>query len=342
MKNTNFRTTAILALMVVAMIAAFGSNASAFGKKYAVFVGINDYPGNDEDLTGAVNDAQNMKKLLTTRFGFQAANTTILLDSQATRENILGRLQAYGAMARLGDELVFQYSGHGTLFPDIYSDVVDETSKTEVDIALEDGTHYRVPLDYYDSAIVPWNSDSTASGKAWRGLILDDELYALFSTITGKGATVVFIADSCHSGTIGKNELKGRKFRFMSPERALKVKSLADGGFRKPMRQIDKRAIPPNFNNRYIVLSAANDDEVAWDGGNPAIPGGLFTSTLIQVINATNGSITYTRLMDLVKGRVSDQHPRLDGRFGNVESRLFEPVLTPIRPVKKTVRSGRR
>jgi hypothetical protein len=337
MKNSNFRTITILSIMAVSMIAAFGTNALAFGKKYAVLAGINDYPGDDMDLNGAVNDSQNMKKLLTTKFGFPATNVTMLLDAQATRENILGQLRMYGNLVGLGDELVFHYSGHGTLFPDIYSDIVDETTKTEVDITQEDGSHYRVPLDYYDSAIVPWNFDSSASGKAWKGLILDDELYGVFSAITGKGATVVFISDSCHSGSIGKAEANGIKARFMKPERVFKAKSLADVKFKKPLRQIT-RTTPPNFNNRYIVLGAAQDNETALDGGNPTMPGGLFTSTLVQVINASNGPMTYDRLIGLISPRMHDeQHPRLESRFGDKESNLFQPVLTPIRPVKKPV-----
>jgi hypothetical protein len=342
MKNTNFRTITILTLMIAAMITAFGTNTLAFGKKYAVLAGINDYPGDDMDLNGAVNDSQNMKQLLTTKFGFQTANITMLLNSQATRENILGQLRRYGTLVGLGDELVFHYSGHGTLFPDLYSDVVDETTKTEVDMTLEDGSHYRVPLDYYDSAIVPWNFDSSASGKAWKGLILDDELYEVFSAITGKGATVVFISDSCHSGSIGKAEANGIKTRFMKPERVFKAKSLADVKFKKPSRQIT-RTTPPNFNNRYIVLGAAQDNETALDGGNPAMPGGLFTSTLIQVINASSGPMTYDRLISLVRSRIqNEQHPRLENRFGSAASNLFEPVLTPVRPVKQPIKPGKK
>src|SRR4051794_25186164 len=200
--NKRFKTTLILTAVAISLTTIFGTNGSAMGKKYGVFVGINDYPGTDSDLNGAVNDAQNMRKLLTTKFGYPLANTSILLDSQATRANILNTVRAYVAKVGLGDILVFDYSGHGTLFPDIYSDVVDETQETEVDILIQDGSRYQLPSDYSDAAIVPWDFDSAASGKVWRGLILDDELYDLFSGIPGKGATVVFVSDSCHSGTI--------------------------------------------------------------------------------------------------------------------------------------------
>jgi len=295
----------------------------AAGKKYAVLVGINDYPGDENDLNGAVNDAQNFKKLLTTKFRFPTANTTMLLDSAATRANIISQIKAYGGLVGSGDILLFQYSGHGTLFPDIYSDVIDETKKVAVDIPMQDGSHYRLPLDYYDSAIVPWDADDKSSSRTWQNLILDDELYDMFSKITAKGATVVFISDSCHSGSVGKAQQM--KFRYMPTEKALKIASLADLKKSDPSKQI--KGSEPIFNNRYIVLTASRDDEVAWDGNESAIPGGLFTSSLIGVINSSKVPLTYSSLLSYTAARMKDQHPQLDRRFGNVSAKLFEPIL---------------
>ena len=311
--------------IVITTFTAFAANTMAAGKKYAVFVGINDYPGTENDLNGAVNDAQNFKKLLTTKFRYPAANTTTLLDSAATRENIISQIKAYGALVGPGDILVFQYSGHGTLFPDIYSDVIDETKKVSVDIPLQDGSRYQLPLDYYDSAIVPWDADDKSSSRTWQNLILDDELYDMFSKITAKGATVVFISDSCHSGSVGKAQQ--RKFRYMPTERALKIASVAD--LRKPDPSKQTKGSAPIFNNHYIVLTAARDDEVAWDGNESAIPGGLFTSSLIGVINSSKTPLTYSSLLSYVAPKMAgeNQHPQLDRRFGNVNARLFEPIM---------------
>lgn len=314
----------ILIAMMLTTFTAFATTASAVGKKYAIFVGINDYPGDDMDLNGAVNDARNFKKLLTTKYRYPVANTAMLLDGDATRANILAKIAAYGALVGPGDILVFQYSGHGTLFQDVYSDVLDETKKIEVDIPQEDGSRYQLPLDYYDSAIVPWDADSPARGRAWKSLILDDELYAAFSKITTKGATVVFISDSCHSGTVGKAQKM--RFRFMPLEKALKVNNMADLNLTRPAKQT--KGTTPTFNNRYITLTAAQDDEVAWDGNNSSIPGGLFTSTLISVIMNSRTPLTYRSLIANAGPKMSgeNQHPQLDRRFGNADARLFEPV----------------
>ena len=327
MKHTTFRMVRVLfiAAIVLTTFTAFAANIYAAGKKYAVFVGINDYPGDENDLTGAVNDAKNFKKLLTTKFNFPAANTTMLLDSAATRDNIMSRINAYGALVGPGDILVFQYSGHGTLFPDVYSDVIDETKKISVDIPMQDGTRYQLPLDYYDSAIVPWDADDKSSSRTWQNLILDDELYDMFSKITAKGATVVFVSDSCHSGTVGKGQQM--KFRYMPTEKALGIKSLAELKKPDPSKQI--KGTTPIFNNRYIVLSAARDNEVAWDGNDSTIPGGLFTSTLIGVINNSKTPLTYGTLLSYVSPKMAgeNQHPQIDRRFGNINAKLFEPIM---------------
>jgi hypothetical protein len=120
----------------------------------------------------------------------------------------------------------------------------------------------------------------------------------------------------------------------MRPEMVFKGKTFAQAGLKKPTKQITRKSLP-NFNSRYIVLSAAQDNEVAWDGGNPDMPGGLFTSTLVQVINSARASMTFAQAMGYVKQRVTDQHPQLDSRFGNAATPLFEPIVTPIRKVNE-------
>lgn len=73
-------------IALVFLIAA--SSASAAGKKYGLFVGINAYGGNSE-LKGCVNDATKMREAMIGKFGFMAANTTLLTDAAATRSGKL-------------------------------------------------------------------------------------------------------------------------------------------------------------------------------------------------------------------------------------------------------------
>lgn len=327
----------MLLTSLVLLVVAAGA-VSAKGKKYGLFVGINDYPVSNK-LEGAVPDAQNLKTLLETKFGFLAANTTLLTDAKATRANILSKLREYGRLAGVGDLFVFQYSGHGTIWEDAYSDEMDETQKVEVDILLgydRDGNEvrYKKPLDFYDSAICPVDEESTESGKIWGNLILDDELYTMFAAMTKKGANVVFISDSCHSGTVGKAVKNNGKFRFTPPERALGVKDLSELKLTAPKNQ--KKVDSRNLNGRYITLAAAKDDETAMDSPGGTVVGGLFTTKLIEVIKASKTPLTYKRLMELVQPRVAkisldvfenNQHPQLDSRFGNINLKIFTIAL---------------
>ena len=322
-------TRSTVAITVLAMCLALAGTAAAKGKKYGLFVGINNYPAPTNTLYGAVNDAKNMKSLLETKFAFLPANDVILTDQQATRAAILSNLASLGAKAGAGDMLVFQYSGHGTLFPDKYSDEVDETQKTELHVVFEDGSKLDIPSNYYDSAICPWDLDSESSGKNWGNLILDDELYAAFAPLTAKGVQVVFIADSCHSGSVAKAGKLAGQVRFANPFAIRKVSSFDDLRLSAPAGQktIRARQLPGN----YLALTAAQDNEFAMDSSGAKIPSGLFTTTLINTINANKTPLTYARLVSLVSPKVAatsltmnnNQHPQLDGRFGNASATIF-------------------
>ncbi|HTK38531.1 MAG TPA: caspase family protein [Pyrinomonadaceae bacterium] len=323
----------VVVMMVVSVMLAAGS-AEAKNKRYGIFIGINNYPGTEHDLYGAVNDAENMQELLVTNFKFPRGNTTLLLDDKATRDAIMSQISAYGKLVGPGDELVVQYSGHGSLWPDKFSEVLDETVKTEVTYpGANGGEDYHLPLDYYDSALVPWDADSADSGKNWGGLILDDELYALFAPITKKGATVVFISDSCHSGTVGKGEMNKARIKFMPIEKLMKAAGGSVFTFEKPANQVKAGPVAPN--PYYITITAAKDNEFALDDSESDTPGGLFTETLIHTIRSSKTPLTYRRLIALVQPQVAnasrnhsnDQHPQIDPRFGNADGRLFEPVI---------------
>ena len=69
--------------------------------KRAVCIGINDYPDEDNDLNGCVNDARAWASLLTEHFDFDAENVRLIEDSEATKVNMVGALQQLLASARL-------------------------------------------------------------------------------------------------------------------------------------------------------------------------------------------------------------------------------------------------
>ena len=132
--------------------------------KKAVCIGINNYPGTVNDLNGCVNDANDWSDFLQT-FGFE---TEKILDSQATKINILTALDNLVTQANAGDVIVLTYSGHGT-------SVVD----TDGDEA-----------DGYDEALYVYD-----------GIVLDDQLRVILQKSNPDVHTVI-ISDSCFSGTV--------------------------------------------------------------------------------------------------------------------------------------------
>jgi hypothetical protein len=79
---------------------------------YLLVIGINNYSSWPE-LNNAVADADTIKKVLTSRYKFDEANVTILLNEEATRSNIYYKLRSYIEKITPKDNLMIYYSGHG-------------------------------------------------------------------------------------------------------------------------------------------------------------------------------------------------------------------------------------
>lgn len=344
--------------LVIAVIAmACVTAASAKGRKYGLFVGINKYGGGIHQLNGCVNDATRMRDAMVTKFGFKPTDTTLLTDEAATREAILSNLQKYQTEAGVGDLLVFHYSGHGTLFPDKYSEEQDETKLIYMEMPDDKGVMQVIyPRGTYDSAIVPVDARDRTSGKPWRNLILDDELYAVLGAVTRKGAQVVLISDSCHSGTIERATLKDAQInspeianmlglkspdlKLIDPQvrmeglaKVFGVKSFADLNLEAPAAT---RAVsPPPAKGLYIALTGSQDDQFSLDVRlKDGTPTGLFTAmvlaTMPKIINPKQ-PMSYEALMKSVSEQVlkvsqqlgGSQTPQLRVEYGDPTMAIF-------------------
>jgi hypothetical protein len=89
--------------------------------KTALCIGINNYPGTQNDLYGCVNDANDWAAELQ-RKGY---TVKMLLDAKATSKNILKEMHAMLTKTKPGDSVVIQYSGHGSYVPDEDGDEPD-------------------------------------------------------------------------------------------------------------------------------------------------------------------------------------------------------------------------
>lgn len=297
------------------------ATAASAPAKYAMLVGINKYPGNA--LNGCVNDVTKLREMLVKSFGFPAENVLLLTDEQATRANILAKLDEFTAKLKRDDLFVFAYSGHGTLFPDSYSEEQDETETLHFAPDPRNNNQPFFEDGKYDAAVCPVDSREASSGKPWRNLILDDELYARFSKATAAGAFVNYLTDSCFSGTQGRDLFKTRSMK-LADAIGVPLSQLA-----RPATQ--HRAAPRDMGGHYLVLSSSSSlqPSTEWrdDEGNPC---GLFSYVFQKLVKLQDGKITYKELYEkseyvIKKLSRDNQDPQMDTRFytGSLDRQVF-------------------
>ena len=145
-------------------------------KGRALLIGIDRYRY-VSPLIGTVNDARAMKDYVSSHLGFSDRDVRLLLDGEATRDNILRAIAEWLIEGtRQGDNVFLYYSGHGFQQRDDNGDEADGLDET------------LVPVDVtVDGNGVP------------RGMITDDEIAALLAQLPGRRVQVVI--DACHSGT---------------------------------------------------------------------------------------------------------------------------------------------
>lgn len=144
--------------------------------KFGLLIGIN-YNNTPNQLYGCINDANNIKNLLTESYNYNTNNIILLTDNTSkkpTKSNILNELNLLLENSISGDKIFLFYSGHGTNFFDTNND----------------------ELDGQDEAIVPLDATNKST------CILDDELNNILKTKLKENVAIFSLFDCCHSGTI--------------------------------------------------------------------------------------------------------------------------------------------
>lgn len=208
-------------------------------KRYALCVG-NNYPGTSVQLEGCVNDASDWRDLLL-KNGYAVH---VLLE--ATKVDVLDTLSRLVSKARLGDRVVFTYSGHGSWVPDC--DLATGRNKALV-----------------------------MAGLNAEDLLVDQELHGIFSQLP-LGARGLILTDTCHSGTITSrrtSQAEGRP-KFISP-----VDLEIPLSFERVI-QLEGRRRANTPKRAASVLSACADNENAFDATFSGRANGAFTRVAID------------------------------------------------------------
>jgi hypothetical protein len=220
--------------------------------KRALCVGINNYPGTQNDLSGCVNDAKDWQAALAGK-GYAV---TLLLDAQATRAGMVAALNGLVQGGADGDDLVFTYSGHGSWLPD---DDGDET-------------------DQRDEMLCPHDIDA-------QQYLMDDDLHQIFLAKPPK-SRLLFISDSCHSGTVT------RMFPALGDAPKIRPRLLSPAQFVKDPELLERvRAVPPAAKatrQKYpaVLVSGCKDVEVSYDASFGGRANGALTRVAIDALAA--------------------------------------------------------
>ncbi|MGH6815705.1 MAG: caspase family protein [Hyphomicrobiaceae bacterium] len=166
---------------VVALAATAAAMAGpGMAERRALLVGINVYD-KLPTLEGSVADAQDIANSLRRQ---NVRDVMLLLDRQATRAAIEQAWRAMTARARPGDTLIFAYAGHGGQEPEAVP-----------------GSE----ADGMDEAFLLSGFDPRRGSPGYGERLVDNDLAVWFKEIEGRGLRVLFVADSCHSGTMTRS-----------------------------------------------------------------------------------------------------------------------------------------
>lgn len=263
--------------------------------KRSLHFGINDYPGTNSDLRGCCNDARDWQAELKSR-GFE---TKILLDSQCTKANMLREFTDIIDKTNHDDVAVITYSGHGTWLPDTNSDEVDGRDECLCNFDLK-----------------------TA------GPILDDELVQIFNE-RGFGTRVIFISDSCHSGTVARSapnfldEDEDPKARYLPPEAFIEDECILEAA-----KKVENIPITCPPEHAAVLFSGCKDTEYSYDANFRGKPNGAFTYIALKELKKLPKNATYIQWFNEIRKYLPHarypQTPQIQANKAQKNWKIFE------------------
>ncbi|QYK42732.1 MAG: caspase family protein [Paracoccaceae bacterium] len=294
---------------------------------HAILIGANTYENLDQRfwLKGPANDVRLVQTYLTTvaPVRFDAANVAVLADGidgapAPTLAAIRAAFADLTARVQPGDFVYLHFSGHGSQAP-----------ARDPDSELDGLDELFLPVD-----IGPW-SDSV--GEVENALV-DDEIGAMLDALTGKGADVWVVFDSCHSGTATRAAPSGDDevaMRQLPPEAlGLSADRMAEAEAGVATRALpDPRARPPapvaasGAGGSIVAFFAAQTNEVTPEKNLPKgkpgrVPQGVFTWTLFETLaeypGATYGQIAQEVLRKYAVKNLARSTPLFEGDLDRV------------------------
>ncbi len=288
---------------------------------YALLIGINDYEGNVSKLRGCVNDVLAMRDFLAARAG-SAAHIRLLTaghhsgEERPTRNAVIAAIRAHLRQAGPDDVALLYYSGHGS-----YEDAPPE--------------FWAVEPDRRNETLVC--CDSRLPGR-WD--LADKELAKLIQEVATLDAAdnpkagsphIALLVDCCHSGSISRNaddaceRLTGKHqgartaadYIVGAAELTAQSRGAGDDGVSGwALGWAD-----------HVLMAACRSDQTAKERAIDGAQRGIFTHTLLKLLQETRHALSYRdlarALSPIVRNSIDAQDPQLEAVGGADLNRIF-------------------
>ena len=262
---------------------------------YALFVGIDTYLPPVPPLDGCVNDMRAMRDYIKRSVAPENLHIEVLENEQATRMNVVQKFEEHLTQAGENDVVFFYFSGHGSQEP-------------------ANQAFWHLEPDKKNETIVCYDSRSSDGSD-----LADKELATLIDQASQKNQHVLVIMDCCNSGDGTRNLNTTAKVRqspatenTRSLDSYILPRNMSSDRSVLSTSGVEKLEIPTP---RHVQMSAAHSFELAKETYLGGSPRGVFTYSLIEVLEASVGPVTYSDLMRrvrrLVTQRTYDQTPQL-------------------------------
>ena len=254
-------------------------------RRRALLVGISQYPSHP--LDGPVHDVELMNIILTEMYYYDT--TLMIIDEDATKDNILGGLHWLVEGTQSGDNLVLYYSGHGTHLP-----VNDRTESGGFDT---------------------WVESLVSIEEDFSSLIHDRDLREILIPPLRSGARLCVLLDACFSGGMMRDARPdlGKAKYFPPPRRELlKDIGVTDIDFKvRPTRDNpdERYRLQPFLQDtvdmgQALMISACRDNQVSVDARFGNTYHGVMTFYLAQTLSENNWNMSYVDLITEINNKL--------------------------------------
>lgn len=293
------------------------SSSICQAENLALLVGISDYPDLYQ-LEGPQFDVKAIDKALREKWSFPSNNINILLNDNATKQNMLQAIDQLYEKSKAGDNIFIYLSGHGT---------------SQFDSELN------LPLPHTTGAFIPYGEYSKDDeGELLQQLIIGTrDLRPRLEKFDSGNRHLFVVVDACYSGSTIRGKFSGRQLptRYVNLftkytknfsnksaqlQESIKKRS-ADSVFKANSLSKEDDIYP--YKNIYYLGAASQyekavDISAEWLDKYPTIDGnphGAFTDSLLRVLDKplsvdvnNNGKVAYMELKQGVSDILQARH----------------------------------